>query len=311
MHPAASVILFTTTSGAGYGLLFLVALAALRDFPVSSLYGALASIIALILISAGLLASTFHLGHPERAWRALSQWRSSWLSREGVAAVATYPPAGIFLLGWLFPLPAWLWTAAALLSLLGAIVTVTCTGKIYASLKTIRQWHHPLVVPIYLLWALATGALLAAALAPLGAATPIFGQLAIAALIALALAKLLYWASLAKADPTSTAESATGLGRLGKVHSLEHGHTARNYVMEEMGCRVARKHTHKLRRSLLSGIALALVLTLGTQSVDGWLSGGFALLALASGALAVAVERWLFFAEAEHKVTLFYGAEAA
>ena len=134
MHPAASVILFTTSSGAGYGLLFLTALAALFGLPVSSVFGTVASVIALTLITLGLLASTFHLGHPERAWRAFSQWRSSWLSREGVAAVASYPPAVLFLLGWLFALPAWLWIASAFLAALGSLVTVICTGKIYASL---------------------------------------------------------------------------------------------------------------------------------------------------------------------------------
>ncbi|MEX0924176.1 MAG: DmsC/YnfH family molybdoenzyme membrane anchor subunit [Rhodovibrionaceae bacterium] len=311
MHPAASVILFTASSGAGYGLLFLIALAAAFGLPLNSLYGAAASFLALGLISTGLLASTFHLGHPERAWRALSQWRSSWLSREGVAAVATYLPAGIFLLGWLFPLPEALWKASALLAALGAVATVICTGKIYASLKTIRQWHHPLVVPVYLLWGLATGALLAAALGPLGTATDSFGYLAAGGLAALLLVKPLYWSSLASAKPGSTAETATGLGGIGKVRPLDYAHTARNYVMEEMGYRVARKHARRLRGALLVSLCLALLLSLGATLTAGWLSGGLALLALACGLLGVALERWLFFAEAEHKVTLYYGATAA
>ena len=260
MHPAASVILFTTASGAGYGLLFLVALGRLLGLPMESLYGALATLLALVLITIGLLASTFHLGHPERAWRALSQWRSSWLSREGVAAVATYLPAGLFLLGWLFTLPAWLWSVSAALAALGSLATVICTGKIYASIKTIRQWHHPLVVPVYLLWAVATGALLAAALAPLGAVAAPFGYTAMGALAAVLVAKLTYWSSLGSARPGSTAESATGLGGIGKVSPLDQAHTARNYVMEEMGFRVARKHALKLRTILLlPGVTLSLI----------------------------------------------------
>jgi DMSO reductase anchor subunit len=96
MHPALSVILFTTASGAGYGLLALLGvLAPLGLLPDAPGFGAIALGTALVLVSAGLLASTAHLGHPERAWRAFSQWRTSWLSREGVAALATYLPAGL------------------------------------------------------------------------------------------------------------------------------------------------------------------------------------------------------------------------
>ena len=97
MHPAYSVILFTTASGAGYGLLALLGLVGISHGQASSLaFGLIAMVIALGLITVGLLSSTFHLGHPERAWRAFSQWRSSWLSREGVAAVITYVPAVLF-----------------------------------------------------------------------------------------------------------------------------------------------------------------------------------------------------------------------
>ena len=88
MHPALSVIFFTTLSGAGYGLLAWLAIASL----VGGLPGPVrivATLIALVLASAGLLASFWHLGKPMRAWRAFSQWRTSWLSREGVAAVLT------------------------------------------------------------------------------------------------------------------------------------------------------------------------------------------------------------------------------
>jgi DMSO reductase anchor subunit len=101
VHPALSVILFTVASGTGYGLAFWLGLgAALGLVAADRWFGLVALGLALALISFGLLASTFHLGHPERAWRAFSQWRSSWLSREGVLAVATYVPLGLFALGW-------------------------------------------------------------------------------------------------------------------------------------------------------------------------------------------------------------------
>jgi hypothetical protein len=110
-----------------------------------------------MLVSLGLLSSTFHLGHPERAWRAFSQWRSSWLSREGVAAVATYLPAGLLFLALVLPggLPGPA-SFAALLAL-GAVLTVWCTGMIYASLRTVPEWNHGLVPVIYLVLALGNG----------------------------------------------------------------------------------------------------------------------------------------------------------
>jgi sulfite dehydrogenase (quinone) subunit SoeC len=116
--------------------------------------------LALGFITAGLMSSTLHLGHPERAWRATSQWRSSWLSREGVAAIITYVPAVLFGLAWL-----WFGSSNPLVVLFGivstlmAILTVYCTAMIYASLLPIHQWHNAWVVPNYLLLAFFSGAL--------------------------------------------------------------------------------------------------------------------------------------------------------
>ncbi|MCK5623016.1 MAG: dimethyl sulfoxide reductase anchor subunit, partial [Alphaproteobacteria bacterium] len=103
MHPAFSVIFFTTASGAGYGLLvWLGVFGALGLLPPDRWFGVTAFGLAFGLVTAGLLSSTFHLGHPERAWRALTQWKTSWLSREGVVAVLTYIPTGLYAIGWIF-----------------------------------------------------------------------------------------------------------------------------------------------------------------------------------------------------------------
>ena len=195
MHPAYSVILFTTASGAGYGLLFWLGLAHVTGrLPVAGWDFLAAITIALGLVTLGLLSSTFHLGRPERAWRALSQWRSSWLSREGVAALATYVPAGLLMLLSLFGVGSWLSLPLALLSALGAVATVWCTGMIYASLKTIRHWRHPLVPWIYLALAAASGAvLLVLLLAFSGAPLRGMSALALLALIGAGLVKRRYW----------------------------------------------------------------------------------------------------------------------
>jgi DMSO reductase anchor subunit len=103
MHPAFSVVFFTTATGAGYGLLALLGmLGGLGFIPANFWLGFVGMAVALGLVAAGLLSSTGHLGRPERAWRAFSQWRSSWLSREGMASVATFIPAGLFGIGWVF-----------------------------------------------------------------------------------------------------------------------------------------------------------------------------------------------------------------
>jgi len=251
MHPAYSVILFTTASGAGYGVLALLGMVALaHGFASTAGFGLTASAIALALIVSGLLSSTFHLGHPERAWRAFSQWRSSWLSREGVAAVATFVPAVPFVLLWSLGGVGfakilgqdWMFGADGALrvlawaTIIGAVVTVFCTGMIYASLTTIRQWRHPLVVPVYLVFALATGSCLLAVIAhAFGRGQAVQLYIAIVLLVVLIVLKLAYWAGIDRADKTHTMEAATGLGHLGKVRQWEVPHTAANYIMNEMG----------------------------------------------------------------------------
>ena len=311
MHPAYSVILFTTASGAGYGLLALAGLAGASHGPASSVPFALTVMaIALGLISLGLLSSTFHLGHPERAWRALSQWRSSWLSREGIAAVLTFVPAGLFALMWTFAGPAiafW-----GILATVLSAVTVYCTGMIYVSLPTIRQWSHPLVVPVYMVFAPATGAVLSLAISHVfGREQPvqvIFASIGLAAAIIL---KLAYWKSIDRTERTHTIEAATGLGHLGTVRQLEMPHTAQNYLMKEMGFRVARKHAEKLRRIVVLSLAGSLLFCLLTLALAPVLATTCAILAVLWAAIGAVTERWLFFAEAVHVVNVYYGKPAA
>ena len=310
MKPAPSIIFFTVASGAGYGLLFwLGVLKPLGLLPASSMFGGTAAIIALALIAAGLCSSLLHLGRPERAWRALSQWRSSWLSREGVAAILTFLPATVFLISLAYGETA-LMVPASLLSAAGAAITVYCTGMIYASLKPVKEWHHPMVAPGYLLFASFSGVSLLAMLAIFWGGG-FFPALVAAALgMAALMFKRAYWASVDAMPATSTRESATGLGFIGKVRPLENPHTETNYLLREMVFRVGRVHAAKLRIiTLLLGFALPALLFCIAIILGGDTAWVFGVLAAASALAGLSVERWLIFAEATHTVALYYAGQ--
>lgn len=313
MHPALSVIFFTTLSGAGFGLLLWlglsVALLQLRGAPAlpATWLWALGTGTALAVI--GLLCSLAHLGRPLRAWRALSQWRTSWLSREGVLALACLVPA--IVLGALLwrgvegPLPG---VAGALLALL-ALGTVVCTAMIYASLPPIPAWRHPLVVPVYLLFALLTGMalmhLVFAVRLPLGRDGPMALALLAALALVLAVAKWLYWRDIDRTPLPATRGDAVGLpGR--EVSVFERPHTGQNFITREMAFVLARRHSRLLRllaTALLAGAPLLACLLAAAGTGPVW---GAPALAFAGTLAASFVERWLFFAEARHVVTLYY-----
>jgi len=312
VHPSFSVIFFTTASGAGYGLLALLGvLAPLGLAPANAAFGFVALGLALGGITAGLISSTFHLGHPERSLRAFSQWRSSWLSREGVASVATYAPAGLFAIAWVF-----FGAVSAVLGILtaiGAVVTVSCTAMIYRSLKPVQRWHNSWVLPNYLALALMTGALWFALLLQLfGIDNKGGAWLTLFTILLAAVLKLGYWRFIDSSASASTVESATGLGTIGKVRLFEAPHTSENYLLKEMGFQIARKHAAKLRRiTILLAFAVPFALSLVPLLVAGWPAALAALLAAPLATLGVLIERWLFFAEAKHAVTLYYGAARA
>lgn len=335
MRPTFSIIFFTVASGAGYGLWMLAALVLLVGFEPSGGAldaGELADFILLalvsgfVLVSAGLLSSLGHLGQPQRAWRALSQWRSSWLSREGVASLLCFVPACALLLprvlggsqefhGALHASASWLLQAAiihalAALLLVGSAITVFCTANIYACLKPIRAWHNGFVVPGYLLLGIHAGALWAWLLASLLHATPVLNvMMAIVCVTALAagLLKFAYWRFVDR-SAGERGPDPTGLASLGTLRSVEQPHTEENYLTHEMGFRLARKHARKLRMLVLAcGFGLPIILVMLALLLPD-LNPLFAWLALVFGMVGVFLERWLFFAEAKHTVMLYYGA---
>jgi len=311
MYPAYSVIFFTTASGAGYALMVLMSLLAVLGMaPAERWFGFTGFLIGLIAVTAGLLSSTYHLGRPERAWRAFSQWRSSWLSREGILAIATFVPAGLTALGWVFFEQIW-WLPALLLVAL-AIATICATAMIYASLKTVRRWRNGWTLPGYLAMAFASGSLWLCLLSAIfGISSQPLLWLALISIFAASLVKLGYWRFVDTETGNATAGSATGLGRFGKVRLFAAPHTEENYLLKEMGFKIARKHALKLRRiALLLGFA-APVLAIMIAALAPEATLFLFIPAVLANAIGTLTERWLFFAEARHVVTLFYGADVA
>jgi DMSO reductase anchor subunit len=330
MHPAFSVIFFTTLSGAGYGLLVWIALEAMEGGQcASTLLTGL--VLGLALATIGLFSSMAHLGKPGRAWRAFSQWRTSWLSREGVCAVLTYVPAlalGVALLGapvmsglppqWLSKpslLEATLADRIACWSLVvGALATVVCTAMIYASLKPIPAWRHPMVVPVYLVFSLLTGGLLFASVVN-GAHCVVMldgyvvesaALVGIVLALALAACKLAYWRAVDAPLPFTRADAVGLKGR--EVDVFERPHTQANYLTSEMGFVLARKHARKLRviaLVLFAGLPILLLAVL-LFVFHGHGAGPWLWAATLSTIAGAFVERWLFFAQARHLVTLYY-----
>ena len=287
MHPAPSVIIFTVLSGLGFGFLACLDIGLIQP---QGLGGFLAFAIGYAFAITGLVASTFHLGHPERAIRAFTQWRTSWLSREGWAAVLALLATAPVALGAMGGgRPGLLGVVAALLCL----ATIGCTSMIYAQLKTVPRWNVWTTPALFFGFALTGGVILCGLPLP-GAAL----SLALAAFLAFASAR----GDRRFAEAGATLGSATGLGAIGQVRVFEQAHTAGNYLLREMIHVVGRKHARKLRTIAIVTVALPAPILLLLPD-----EGATMLLALLFHLLGAFVSRWLFFAEAEHVVGLYYG----
>lgn len=316
MRPALSILLFTTLSGSGLGLLaWLGFVLGFVDEAIPSRLLWPATVTGLVLTAAGLLCSLGHLGHPERAWRAVSQWRSSWLSREGVLALLLFPLA----LGtaWLSGTQAGIWLSiAGVLLLLLSVATLFATAMIYASLRTVAAWAMPLVPAGFLAWGLLGGWLwlwtvLAVAGVGLGS-----GAVATAVLagIALVVVKASYWRQLrSQLLPGSNASALGLLGQVpgeARVDPFEAPHTEANYITREMVFVFARRHAPVLQLgALVLGAAWPV-----TMLLLAWAWPGIAAVACVLGVIGFQagafLERWLFFAQARHVVARYYPTSA-
>jgi len=287
MHPAKSVILFTTFSGLGFGLLAWLGL----GLPAVTGWSAFAFFtIAYLLAAGGLIASTFHLGRPERGLKAFTQWRTSWLSREAWFSVATLLAMAIYGAGLVFLDTRWAplgWLGAAL-----SLGTVFTTSMIYMQLRSVPRWHMALTPALFLTLSIAGGALLAG---QVGWALPL--------LILAGVVQLAHWlrGDGALARSGTTMATATGL-KGGRVRAFEPPHTGPNYLLREMVHVIGRKHAAKLRV-----IALVLMSVLPVVCLLLPFSHLLAALAALSHLTGVLAARWLFFAEAAHVVGLYYG----
>ena len=290
MHPAPSVIIFTVLSGLGFGLLTFLGL----GLPLVTGWTAFFYFaVAFALAVGGLVASTFHLGNPQRALKAFTQWRSSWLSREAWLSAAALVVMGIYAAAAVF-----FGVSLSLIGWLGALLslaTVVATAMIYTQLKTVPRWNHWLT-PVHLLTvSLAGGAILAEQ-----------AGMAIILLLCAGIAQILHWVLGDRRfdERGHTIETATGLGDRGDVRLFEPPHTGSNYLLKEMVHVVGRKHAQKLRiisMAAMIGVPLVILVVAPVNVFTAVIAALFYLV----GAFA---SRWLFFAEAEHVVRLYYGA---
>jgi DMSO reductase anchor subunit len=311
MRPAWSVILLTTLIGAGQGLflaLFAVDAydAARGQASLAPFFVAAAIAASLALVGAGLLASFFHLGHPERAWRSAAMWRTSWLSREVIALPLFMALLALYgTLHWTGRLQGALLAGA--LAALACFVLFVCTGMIYACLKFLQEWHTTLTVANFILLGTASGMTAAAALAAWLQPALAPGY-AVAALTLGALAYLGRLASLARnarLRPKSTLASAIGV-KHPKIVQIAQGAMGGSFNTREFFHGRPREVVRAVRWSFLALVFPAPALLLLSTAESAPVLGAAFVLQYA-GLLA---ERWYFFAEAKHPQNLYYQAIA-
>jgi len=308
VNPAWSVVFFTVLAGFGQGLAVCLAVAVLAGaLAAGGAFLANAIAVAFALLAVGLVASFFHLARPLRAWRAAAMWRTSWLSREVIVLPALMGVVGLWWLaastgrGGPLATPVLAWATIVL-----SLLLWLCTGMIYAGIRFIQEWAHPLTLLNYLLTGLASGAVLAAGLAALAGESRLLAGAVPAALaltLAAAAGRLASFRRNAALKPLSSLQSATGI-RARRLVQMSMGMSAGSFNTREFFHRLG---VHALQRvkwaALLLGFAVPLALV-----AWGWRSGSTLplLVAVAVQAAGLLAERWVFFAQARHPQNLYY-----
>ena len=306
MHPAFSILFFTTLAGTAQGLLVLLAAAVLLGAALPTGFLLVSVAVAEVLLVAGLAASFLHLGHKMRAWRAVLMWRTSWMSREVIVLPAFIVLVALWWLALLTGAGSASRTILPVLLLLGALVLWYCTAMIYACLRFIEEWAHPLTVINFMLIGLSSGLVLGCALGALAGQN---GFVLLASPWALA-ATLAAWATRAMAlrrnaaiKHRSTLQSATGI-QATRLVQKSMGMSAGAFNTREFfhGARAATLKHVKLGFLLLC-FALPSMLLLWALASQTTLPILLAALLQAPGLIA---ERWFFFAQAKHPQNLYY-----
>ena len=319
MKPAYSVIFLTTLIGAAQGLFLALfthqtyALFGLLPMQSNAFYG-YGAVLALLLLAGGLLASFFHLGHPERAWRSAAQWRTSWLSREVIVLPAfmglTFLYAVVHLTGYN---PVVLVVSSSLsidlsivLGLIGTFMAFTlfvCTGMIYACLRFLREWHSPLTVANYILMGSASGFTLAAFYASIAAPSQagFFGGWAIIITLLAFAGRIASLVRNARLKPKSTIQTAIGV-KHPRIVQRSQGFMGGSFNTRDF----FHGKSDVLMRSIKPAFLLmAFVLPLLFLSI-GMMSPALFGIAFIVQYLGLLAERWFFFAQANHPQNLYY-----
>jgi DMSO reductase anchor subunit len=326
MHPAFSVIFLTTLLGAGQGLFMALytgqvySLANLLEPQDSVSFYAVGSVLALVLLVFGLVASFFHLGRPERAWRAATRWRTSWLSREVIVLpvfmglVSCY--AVVHYLGWTQPwfvvkgqLPVDASLLVGALGVLAAIVLYVSTAMIYASVRFLQEWHSSLTVANFILFGVASGFTLAAAFSAWTGADLVafYGTWAVIFTIMAAISRGASLYRNARIKHKSTLQTAIGV-RHTKIRQRSMGFMGGSFNTREFFHGKSAATVKAVRLFFLFAVFVVPLLLLGAAYVME--SAYLPVLAFASQYLGLLGERWYFFAEARHPQNLYYQSVA-
>jgi sulfite dehydrogenase (quinone) subunit SoeC len=306
VHPAFSILIFTTLAGAAQGLIVMLAVAALTGLAMAPNFLLTAIGVAEVILIAGLASSFLHLGRKIRAWRSVLMWRTSWMSREVIVLPAFIALVGIW---WLLLqsgstlLPVWV---LPVLLILGSAALWYCTAMIYACLRFIEEWAHPLTIINFTLIGLSSGLVLGCALAAwsgearlLQAASPFALAFTLLAWFTRALALRRNGAIKHK----STLQSATGIKSATLVQKSM-GMSAGAFNTREFfhGASLLALKNVKLGFIVLAFAMPSLLLMWGVSIQQGWLF----VLALVTQAPGLIAERWFFFAQARHPQNLYY-----
>jgi len=322
MHPAFSVIFLTTLIGVGQGLFLalytgqLYSLAKLLPAQDSQSFYALGSLVALVFLVAGLLASFFHLGHPERAWRAVSQWRTSWLSREVIVLPIfmglVFLYAAIHYFGWTQPLFTVSDTLSIDLSLIiGFLASIVAfalyisTAMIYASLKFLKEWYTPLTVVNYTFLGLASGFMLAAAFSAYKGIDLVafFGTWAVIFTVVAAIGRIASLIRNRRLRHNFDLSTAIGV-RHSKLTQQTQGFMGNSFNNLEFFHRKSAGFVNTTRRIFLLLVFIVPVALIAAAYLMH--SEILPIAAFAFQYVGLMAERWYFFAEAKHPQNMYY-----